>query len=78
MGSMVDSAWENLEATKGTNGDQQSRKHTIPGWNSMVKPFHKEAIFWHNLWLSAGKPIHSPVPGVEHELFTLKKEPKIV
>ena len=73
LGAMADSAWENLESTKGTTGDQSSRKFTIPGWNSLVKPFQGEASFWYNLWVSAGKPTHSSVPGVEHKLFTLKK-----
>ena len=38
--TMVDCAWENLEHTKGTTGDQKSREFTIPGWNDMVKPYH--------------------------------------
>ena len=42
--AVVDSAWDNLEATKGTTGDQASREHTIPGWNEKVKPFQNEAI----------------------------------
>ena len=62
---MVDSAWSNLESTQGTTGDQSSRRYTIPGWNEKVKPFQGEARFWLSLWLSAGKPIHSAVPGVD-------------
>ena len=73
LGTVVDSAWENLETTKGTTGDQKSRAHTIPGWNDLVKPYHGEARFWYSLWLSAGKPIHSSVPGVEHDLYTYMK-----
>ena len=69
LGAMVDSAWENLESTKGTTGDQSSREHTIPGWNDMVKPYQGEARFWFSLWTSAGKPLHSPTPGVEHDLY---------
>ena len=74
--AVVDSAWDNLEATKGTTGDQASREHTIPGWNEKVKPFQNEARFWYNLWESAGKPIHSSIPGVEHDLFTFMKASK--
>ena len=70
---MTDSAWEHLEATKGTTGDQSSRAHTIPGWNDIVKPYQGEAKFWYSLWLSAGKPIHSPVPGVDHDLYAYMK-----
>ena len=42
----------------------------------MIKPYQNEARFRYSLWLSAGKPIQSPVPGVEHDLFTLKKSSK--
>ena len=73
LAAMVDSVWDNLEATKGTTGDQASRKFTIPGWNERVKPFQNEARFWFNLWLSAGKPVHSSVPGVENDLFSYMK-----
>ena len=73
LGAITDSAWENLEASKGTTGDQSSRSHTIPGWNDRVKPFHSEARFWYSLWTSAGKPKHSSVPGVEHNLFSNMK-----
>ena len=43
--AMVDSAWDNLESTKGNTGDQASREFTIPGWNESVKPFQNEARF---------------------------------
>ena len=56
LGVITDSAWENLEYSKGTTGDQASRKYTIPGWNDRVKPFQNEAKFWNSLWISAGKP----------------------
>lgn len=29
---------------------------TIPGWTQYVKPFRDDAIFWHSVWMSAGKP----------------------
>ena len=62
LGAVTDAAWENLEATKGTTGDQSSRAHTIPGWNDLVKPYQGEARLWYSLWLSAGKPIYSSIP----------------
>ena len=46
LGSVAESAWENLEATQGTTGDPSSRKFTIPDWNDMVKPVQSEARFW--------------------------------
>ena len=73
MQGLVDSAWSNLESTQGTTGDQASRKFTIPGWNHMVKPYQGESKFWYLIWLSAGKPVHSNIPGVEHSLFKSMK-----
>jgi hypothetical protein len=31
-------------------------KHRIPGWNTYVKPFRDEALYWHKLWTQHGKP----------------------
>ena len=73
LDAITESAWENLEATKGTSGDQSSRDHTIPGWNDRVKPYQNEARFWYSLWTSGGKPLHSEVPGIEHNLYTNMK-----
>ena len=45
LGAITESACENLEASKGTTGDQSSISHTIPVWNDSVKPFQSEARF---------------------------------
>ena len=34
-------------------------KKSIPGWDDEVKPFREEAMSWHSLWISAGKPINN-------------------
>ena len=36
---------------------QMEQKLCIPGWNEYVKGKHKEALFWHNVWIDAGKPL---------------------
>ena len=28
----------------------------IPGWNENVEPFRQDSLFWHAVWLSAGRP----------------------
>ena len=28
----------------------------VPGWNEFVKPFRDDSIFWHSVWVSAGRP----------------------
>ena len=36
--------------------DQMRKKYkVIPGWNDLVKPFKEDAMFWHSIWISAGK-----------------------
>ena len=29
---------------------------TIPGWKEHVEPYRQDAIFWHSIWQSAGRP----------------------
>ena len=31
-------------------------KRGMPGWNQYVKPYKEDSIFWHNMWISAGRP----------------------
>ena len=35
--------------------DQKKAKH-IPGWNEMVEPHRKRALFWHDMWKEQGSP----------------------
>ena len=36
---------------------KSSHKPGTPGWNSFVKPYREKAIFWHNVWKDAGRPV---------------------
>ena len=33
----------------------------VPGWSARVKPYRETAYFWHQVWLSCGKPINNEV-----------------
>ena len=33
-------------------------KPNIPNWKDEIEPFRDDAIFWHSIWLSAGKPLN--------------------
>ena len=55
---------------------ETSTEHNIPGLNEHVKPFQNEARFWYSLLESAGKPVHTSVPGTEHTFFTNMKASK--
>ena len=28
----------------------------VPGWNQFVVPFREDSLFWHSIWVSAGRP----------------------
>ncbi len=32
------------------------KKKTIPKWNEVAKPAKEKTLFWHNIWLSCGRP----------------------
>ena len=31
-------------------------EENIPGWNDEVEPYKQDAVFWHSVWQSAGRP----------------------
>ena len=33
-----------------------ARHAPVAGWNDFVKPFREDSIFWHSVWISAGRP----------------------
>ena len=53
-------AEENLPVPKCGNANSKSEK-LIPGWREMVSPFREDAYFWHQLWLSCGRPLNTEV-----------------
>ena len=44
-----------------TTRDKNKR---IPGWNDEVKPFREQAMFWHSIWISAGKPLSNTLHSI--------------
>ena len=58
LGCINDSVKDCLPQTSGRN------KKLIPGWNDEVKPFREEAMFWHSLWISAGKSINNTLHNI--------------
>ena len=39
-----------------STNSQSSHKPPIPGWNDFVKPYREDSMFWHSIWVSAGRP----------------------
>ena len=33
----------------------------VPGWSEAVKPFREDAMFWHAVWKSSGKPLNNSI-----------------
>jgi len=50
------SAKTSLPATTTSSSKTKNKRHNIPGFNEFVRPLKEESIFYHSLWLSAGKP----------------------
>ena len=36
-----------------------THRKCIPRWNEDIEPYRKDALFWHSVWLSAGKPLNT-------------------
>ena len=34
-------------------------KAPVPGWKNLVEPFRDKAYFWHQIWISAGRPLNT-------------------
>ena len=43
------------------NEKNENKSKVVPGWNVEVQPFRDEAMFWHAIWISYGKPLNTPV-----------------
>ena len=52
------------------NSLKKVRKKVRPGWNEEIKPFRDSAYFWHQIWVSCGRPINTEVHNI------MKKTPK--
>ena len=42
-------------------GNVNKKKQNVPGWREEVKPFKDQAYFWHQIWLSCGRPLNNEV-----------------
>ena len=42
-----------------SNKKSPTKKSSILRWNEDVQPFKENAMFWHSIWLSAGRPINT-------------------
>ena len=53
--SIVETSYECIPLTaKGKSGKGVSQ--SLPGWKETVAPLKKDSLFWHSVWISAGRP----------------------
>ena len=55
--SIESCAFENLPISK--PGMNKSKNKNRPGWSLSVTPFRESALFWSQVWKSAGRPINT-------------------
>ena len=41
------------------NKSQKSKKAPIANWREEIQPFKDKAMFWHSIWISAGRPLNT-------------------
>ena len=58
MKAVEDFATEELPIPK-SKPKPSSKTETVAGWCEMVKPFRDTVYFWHQVWISAGRPINT-------------------
>ena len=53
--TLQDVAEESLPMS-GSGGSSSGEKKSVAGWGEAVKPYREEAYFWHQVWMSYGRP----------------------
>ena len=58
MSCVFESSHQCIPMTGGSRPGRQDCpiEKSIPGWKEMVDPYREDAVFWHSVWQSAGRP----------------------
>ena len=56
LGAMIESSHATIPMVGGQQGAARPDSGCVPGWREAVAPFRKDSLFWHSVWLSAGRP----------------------
>lgn len=51
MGAIDKAVSDTIPFTRTNN-----KRKSTPGWNQYVRPFREDSLFWHSVWVSAGRP----------------------
>ena len=60
----ISSAVENNIPHVASGGGDSTKKIAVPGWSDYVKPFREDSLFWHSVWISAGRPLNTVLHNV--------------
>ena len=63
---VLETVQEVAEACLPMPGVSKSRKGgaIVPGWKSEVRPYRDTAFFWHQIWVSCGRPLNTEVHNI--------------
>ena len=53
--SAIETSYESIPMSNGARTGKNQHQ-PLPGWNQLVGPFKHDSLFWHSVWLSAGRP----------------------
>ena len=53
--SAIETSYESMPMSNGARTGKNQHQ-PLPGWNQLVGPFKHDSLFWHSVWLSAGRP----------------------
>ena len=55
LSSIIETSYVYIPLT-GSSKSRPPSVHPLPGWNEHVAPYKKDSLFWHSVWVSAGRP----------------------
>ena len=53
--SVVETSYTCIPLTGRSSATGQKQSQPLPGWKEFVAPLKKDSLFWHSVWLSAGR-----------------------
>ena len=56
LGAVIEASHATIPMTGGRQDKVKPDSGCMPGWKEEVEPYRKASIFWHSVWLSAGRP----------------------
>ena len=58
LGAVIEASHATIPMVGGGQDRVKPDSGCVPGWKEQVAPQRKDSLFWHSIWLSAGRPNH--------------------